>query len=507
MSSAVSIRPHTVGTLLAVLYFASISNGFVTVPSQLACHHVAHRSMGSVSVLFVDNKNNKKKNVTSKKKSKTTKQTTGEKSLAKKGIIKGVSLPSVNKSHAPPWQVLSAEEHVQENIKREKQRRDRARKGLQPLEENDNDSYVQSKSTKTLLVRSDNVANNQMLLKWKRFNPHTMPCGIRFVGSYLNKRLPPRLGVPEVAFLGRSNVGKSSLLNRLSACASKNTMYATSENARVGKTPGATASVNLYAMLGKAKQQQQQHTVDEDGVVVVVTKPLLGLVDLPGFGYAKLSKTAKESVQLAAERYLGRREELALGILLVDARRVPNDDDRAVLAALYDIGVPLVVVATKMDKLNKSQVEPSLETIRQGLGLPDGQPLCVSSVTGEGTKDLWTIILEACEGHVEELRDKLQLSNKRDTVEEEYDEDGKPLLFEEDDDFAYDQGFDWVHDNIVMYEGDDGDYIYNDAEKDSPYEDEENEGIDVMDSSDTNTFKLKNLKKRVRDMERRGDRI
>lgn len=493
MPRAISIRPHTVGSLLAVLYFASISYGFVAAPSQLVCHGVTHRSTRPVSVLFVGKKKN---NVGSKKKSKNTKQTTGEnKSLTKNETTKkavsslrsneSVVLPGV-KSRAPPWQVLSAK-HVQQNIEREKKRRDRARMGLQPLED---DEIIEVSKSKVLMSDA-----NQLLLKWKRFNPFTMPCGISFIGSYLDKRLPPRLGVPEVAFLGRSNVGKSSLLNRLSECAlSANSKYA-SDEARVGKTPGATASVNLYAMLGKVKQN------------VDVTKPILGLVDLPGFGYAKLSKEVKEAVQLAAERYLGRREELALGILLVDARRKPNEDDRAVLAALYDIGIPLVVVATKIDKLKNSEVEPSLETIRQGLGLPDGQPLCVSSVTGEGTKELWTIILEACEGRVEELRDKLRLSNKKDMVEEEYDDEGKPLLFEDDDDIAYDQGFDWVHDNTVMYEGDEGDYIYDGVEEDSPHEDEENEGIVVMDSSDINAFKLKNLKKRVRDMERRGDSI
>jgi GTP-binding protein len=432
----------------------------------------------------------------SKKKSKSKKQTAGGKnSLHKQAITKAsqrasVALPGV-KSRAPPWQVLSAKD-IKLNVEKERKRRERAREGLQPLE--DDDEMEQSKS-KTLL--SD---VNQALMKWKRFNPSSVPCGISFIGSYLDKRLPPRLGVPEVAFLGRSNVGKSSLLNRLSASALASGKYA-SDEARVGKTPGATASVNLYAMLGKARQN------------IHVTKPILGLVDLPGFGYAKLSKEVQESVQLAAERYLDRREELALGILLVDARREPNEDDRAVLAALYDIGVPLVVVATKADKLNKAQVDPSLDIIRQGLGLPDGQPLCVSSVTGEGTKELWTIILEACEARVEELRDKFGRANKKDKVEEEeyeMDEEGNPLLFEDGDDIAYDQGFDWVHDNPVMYDGDDKDYIYDDEEvegEDYSYKDDDGEGIEEVSISDKNAFKLKNLKKRVRDMERRGDAI
>jgi GTP-binding protein len=256
-------------------------------------------------------------------------------------------------------------------------------------------------------------------------------------------------------------------------------------------------------MLGKAKQNTE------------MSKPILGLADLPGFGYAKLSKDVKEAVQLAAERYLGKREELALGILLVDPRRDPSEDDRAVLAALYDMGVPLVVVATKVDKLAKSEVEPSLEIIRRGLGLPHGQPLCVSSVTGEGTKELWKIVLEACEVHVEELRDKLERANaeKNDAEDGSYEtltlyDKGNPLLFEDDEDIVYDQGFDWVHDSAVMYDGGDSEgFIDGDDEVEvgDQWEDDEGDGFDDMEYDNKEAFRLKNLKKRVRGMERRGE--
>ena len=99
-------------------------------------------------------------------------------------------------------------------------------------------------------------------------------------------------------------------------------------------------------------------------------RDLLGWVDLPGFGYAKLSSGAG-SVQQAAEAYLTQRRELALGILLVDVRRTPSDDDRAVLAALYDRGVPVIVVATKRDKVSSSSsLEQQQQTNRRNACLP-----------------------------------------------------------------------------------------------------------------------------------------
>lgn len=445
-------------------------------------------------VLFAKKGGKKKSNNLGGKKKKKKKSNTSSKKQEQvtraASPAKNVVLPGV-KTRAPPWQVLSAKD-AKKNVETEKIRREYARQGIQQQAP----EKVDSTKTKSKALLSD---ANRSLLKWKRFNPTTTPSGMSFIGSYLDKRLPPRLGVPEVAFLGRSNVGKSSLLNKLSSRATSKS--SSSDEARVGKTPGATASVNLYAMLAKTKQSSAAD----------MAKPILGLVDLPGFGYAKLSKETKEAVQLAAERYLGKRQELALGILLVDARRTPSDDDRAVLAALYDMGVPLVVVATKVDKLAKSEVEPSLEIIRQGLGLPLGQPFCVSSLTGEGTKELWSIILEACEVRVEELRETLERAGKKEEAEEEYetvplDDEGNPLLFEDGEDIVYDQGFDWVHDSAVMYDADSEDYSEEDEMEDETWGDEEaSENFNEMEYDNKEAFKLKNLKKRVRDMERRGE--
>lgn len=253
-------------------------------------------------------------------------------------------------------------------------------------------------------------------------------------------------------------------------------------------------------------------------------KPILGFADLPGFGYAKLSKGTKESVEEAAERYLGNRRELGLGVLLVDARREPGPDDRAVLAALYDMGVPLVVAATKSDKLKASEVEAAIRAIREELGLPDGQPLRVSGVTGEGVKDLWRIILDACEMRVEELKTAMEEGrddggamrmtlDEGDGGDDFYDnlEDGESDAdsFEDGEDVAYDQGYDWVQgeslDDIGEGAGDFYDDFYDDdgVIEDDDFEDENwNEERQRIERE---SFKLKNLKIRVEEMERRGE--
>jgi len=315
---------------------------------------------------------------------------------------------SSNIKAPPPWQVRSAAD-AKENVEKEKERRRLVNDGIISSHE----TFVEE----SLPMLSKNFLQEpeRRFISWKSFNPEKSSTGLKFIGGYLGDK-PPRLGVPEVAFLGRSNVGKSSLLNRLASRSGPSS--SASDQARVGKTPGATASVNLYAL----QDRNDNH--------------LLGFVDLPGFGYAKLSKEVKASVQASAERYLSSRTELCLGILLVDIRRTPSDDDRAVLAALYDMGVPLVVVATKADKMDKKRERDAcLEAIRDGLGLPEGQPLCVSSMSGEGCKPLWRVLLEACETEVE---------MKRSLYEGKEDEEQHNLEEFEDND-SYDQGYDWIH--------------------------------------------------------------
>mmetsp|Transcript_12262 Transcript_12262/g.17448 ORF Transcript_12262/g.17448 Transcript_12262/m.17448 type:complete len:692 (+) Transcript_12262:60-2135(+) len=463
----------------------------------------------------------------------------------------------------PPWQVMS-QKNIKKNIQREIKRRDKIQKGEIPTHmtqydddddaittHNNHDDHESTSSTSTSSSSHHHLLltpTERSLLSWKSFHPESLlqkggggTTSLNFMGSYLDKRVPPSMGVPEIAFLGRSNVGKSSLLNRLSLGNSQGGSGGTSNNsggggsgARVGKTPGATASVNLYILSKTFKKKNYDITTNHNNH----GKPLLGLVDLPGFGYAKLSKTIQEDVVQTAERYIQSRKnrELACGVLLVDARRIPSQDDRAVLAALYDMDVPLVVVATKVDKLtNKREEGKQLECIREGLGLPDNQPLAISSRTGRGVKELWKILLDACEDRVEELRLDLEgvsgAERKRKKKEEEEEgfedygegEEGETILldeegnwiqdddFYEEDDLEYDQGYEWAHtyDEYDAYDDLDEDksnnkMIYDDDNLDDsdPYlKRNENE---EMQAAAKEAMKLKNLKRTVRGMERKG---
>jgi GTP-binding protein len=230
-------------------------------------------------------------------------------------------------------------------------------------------------------------------------------------------------------------------------------------------------------------------------------REILGWADLPGFGYAKLSKEVKESVQLAAENYLDRRRELCVGILLVDIRRDPSKDDRAVLAALYDLGVPLVVVATKIDKIStQHQREVCLETIRVGLGLPEGQPLAVSSATGEGTRDLWKIILEACEDGVRSTRAKYDNEARQEQLEEEEEEGTDEEMFVDDEDVVYSQGYDWVQGEDDLYDDED-DYIEDPRTVYEDDDDDDDNGNQIELQRDT----LKSLRIKSIEMEKRGE--
>jgi GTP-binding protein len=185
---------------------------------------------------------------------------------------------------------------------------------------------------------------------------------VKFVGSFPGEL--PVLGLPEVAFAGRSNVGKSSALN---------TLLGSRKAARVSSRPGRTQTINLF-QLGRAGC----------------------LSDLPGYGYAKVPDHVAVRWKPMVEDYLGGRDTLKMVVLLVDGRLEAQEMDVALLEGLRAFGLPTCVVATKIDKLSKHAKKPQLAALRRAFDLPADQPLGFSSKTGEGKDALWDRIERAC---------------------------------------------------------------------------------------------------------------
>jgi GTP-binding protein len=166
----------------------------------------------------------------------------------------------------------------------------------------------------------------------------------------------PPLDLPEVAFAGRSNVGKSSLLNRL---------VRRKAFARVSRTPGRTREINFFKV--------------NDRFI---------LSDLPGYGYAKISKEKKADWRPLIEGYLKRTPTLAGVVQLLDIRREPSEDDVAMLDFLAEIEVPTVIVLTKIDKLARHVAAERAGEIMQGLALSREQTIPFSAISGEGRNEL-----------------------------------------------------------------------------------------------------------------------
>lgn len=166
----------------------------------------------------------------------------------------------------------------------------------------------------------------------------------------------PEHSFPEVAFAGRSNVGKSSLLNAL---------VRRKAFARVSKTPGRTREINFFAVNGR-----------------------FVLADLPGYGYAKISKERKADWKPLIEGFLKRSANLRGIVLLLDIRREPSDDDKQMLDMLAALEVPTLVCVTKTDKLSKGAVAARVREIASGLALDPDQVIPFSAVSGAGRDEL-----------------------------------------------------------------------------------------------------------------------
>ena len=188
---------------------------------------------------------------------------------------------------------------------------------------------------------------------------------VEFVISAAAVKDFPGNGLPEIAFAGKSNVGKSSVINRV---------LQRKNFARVGEKPGKTVHIN-YFLLDKQCY----------------------LVDLPGYGFAKVSQSEKDRWAKLMEAYFA-ENRIDLGVMIVDARHAPTNNDITMASWFLNSGCPFVVVANKLDKLKKSEIVPNLARIREDLELPEDCPvLPFSAEKGPGRAELVSCICDATE--------------------------------------------------------------------------------------------------------------
>lgn len=186
---------------------------------------------------------------------------------------------------------------------------------------------------------------------------------VEFLVSAASPGAFPKNRLPEIAFAGKSNVGKSSVINRL---------LQRNNFARVGGKPGKTIHVNYFLLDGKCY-----------------------LVDLPGYGYAQVSQQEKERWGRLMEQYFA-ANRITLGVMIVDYRHPPTNNDITMASWFKESGCPFVVVANKMDKLKKSELQPNLSVIREDLELPeDVKIIPFSAEKGDGRDELVKAILAA----------------------------------------------------------------------------------------------------------------
>jgi GTP-binding protein len=193
--------------------------------------------------------------------------------------------------------------------------------------------------------------------------PLYLPVSTDILISAVRRDQYPADGLPEVAFAGKSNVGKSSLINA---------MLSRKSLARSSRHPGKTRTINFYGVDNR-----------------------LIFTDLPGYGYAKVSKSESAKWGTMIESYLLKRDPLKLLVLLLDIRHEPGSHDRQLYEWCAHHRLPLQIIATKSDKLKKSQIQKHLAQLKRGLDAPQ-PPIPFSSETKDGRDALWAVILDKC---------------------------------------------------------------------------------------------------------------
>ncbi|MZQ76399.1 MAG: YihA family ribosome biogenesis GTP-binding protein [Peptoclostridium sp.] len=185
-----------------------------------------------------------------------------------------------------------------------------------------------------------------------------------FITSAVEKHQYPAEGLPEIAFVGRSNVGKSSSIN---------TLLNRRSIARISQNPGKTRTINFYKVNGE-----------------------FYFVDLPGYGYAKVSKEEQGKWGGIMEKYLADRQELCSIFLLVDIRHEPKEDDRIMYEWIKHFGYDCTVIATKSDKITRGQYQKHMAMIRKKLGLAaDEKIILLSSLKKTGVDEVWDEIIDS----------------------------------------------------------------------------------------------------------------
>jgi len=182
-----------------------------------------------------------------------------------------------------------------------------------------------------------------------------------FIKSAFHPQDYPPDALPEVAFAGKSNVGKSSLIN---------TIVNRKKLARTSSTPGRTQSINFFCINKK-----------------------ISFVDLPGYGFAKVPRKIKQQWKPMVEQYLENRKSLALVVVILDSRREPATDDRNLLEWLTFYSIPILLVMTKTDKLSRNKIAKQKALIRKILTLEENRIVLFSATNGEGKAELWKKIL------------------------------------------------------------------------------------------------------------------
>ena len=192
-----------------------------------------------------------------------------------------------------------------------------------------------------------------------------------YVTSAVSRSTCPEELLPEIVFVGRSNVGKSSLINSLTNRKSL---------ARTSGTPGKTQTINFFKVTLKIAEEERREFY---------------LVDLPGYGYAKTSKTNRKLWAKFIDEYLSSRRDIKFVCQLIDMRHPPMESDLKSFASLVEKNLPVLVIATKSDKLGKTERQKHLNAIKNALGVEADSVLPYSSAKNEGRSELLDVILSS----------------------------------------------------------------------------------------------------------------